>query len=241
MKRFALLTLAALLALPQLALAGDTGCFAQFRDCIFYGGDFDPNNPDADGLANETDAMVFGSPYGAATYQNFVITAQTDFRGMFTNNLSTLNPTSAYWEIRTGVSEGDGGTMIASGSASVRHTATGRSFLGFDEYSDEVLNGFVLQPGTYWFAVVPNDPTGEGRSYNSNTFGLNSFGTQIENEQYFNSSYYGANFANTSNLGNYPTFSSGVFWEALPEPSSVVLLGSGALTIAGVVRRRLRG
>src|SRR5262249_46367437 len=77
--------------------------------CAFYGGDFDPNNPNANGLANETDGIVGGSPYGAATYQNFILPTENTVIGMFSNNLSGLNPSTGYWEIRTGVSEGNGG------------------------------------------------------------------------------------------------------------------------------------
>ena len=40
---------------------------------MFYGGDFDLNDPNQNGLANENDAIVGGSPYGAATYQNFTL------------------------------------------------------------------------------------------------------------------------------------------------------------------------
>jgi len=184
--------------------------------------------------------MIYGSPYGAATYQNFVLTSKTSFNGMFTNNLSTLNPTSAYWEIRTGVSEGNGGTLIASGNTWVEHTPTGRSGFDYIEYSDAVqISPVTLEAGTYWFAVVPNDANGLGRSFNSNTFGLNSFGTQIENEQYWNSAFFGADFTNANNAGVFPTFSGGIYNQGLPEPSSLVLLGTGALTVAGVVRRRV--
>ena len=83
----------------------------------FYGGDLDPNDPNVNGLANENDAIVGGNPYGAATYQNFVVSGTPiTVGGLFTNNLSRLTPTAGYWEIRSGVSEGNGGTLIASGT-----------------------------------------------------------------------------------------------------------------------------
>jgi len=241
--------LAALLLLLLAALTLRADVF------LFYGGDFDPNNGNANGLANENDALIGGDPYGAATYQSAVNTGQagpSDYipywivGGLFTNNLSSLNPSSAYWEIRTGMSEGNGGTLIASGTATgdgFSHTPTGRSGFGYTEYSDTVSFASVwLEPGTYWFAVVPNDPNSGGRSFNSNTFGLNAVGTQVIDEQFWNSAYFGANFTNANNEGVFHTFSSGVIGSYfIPEPSSLVMLGSGLLGVAATLRRKLAG
>ena len=171
-----------LAALLLLLLAGSP-LWADCPYCMFYSGDFDPNNPNADGLANENDAFAFGNPYGAATYQNFVVTESAYIPTMFTDNLSSLDPSTGYWEIRSGVSEGNGGTIVASGTGAMRQTPTGRSAFGYSEYKDEVVVSVSLGPGTYWFAVVPNDPGNPGRSFNSNTFGLNRVGTEIDNEQ----------------------------------------------------------
>ena len=93
------------------------------------------NDPNQNGLANENDAIVGGSPYGAATFQNFNWAGGT-VTGLATNNLSGLNPTTAYWEIRSGVSEGNGGTLVASGTGATTNQATGRSDFGFNEYTN---------------------------------------------------------------------------------------------------------
>lgn len=232
MKKFALLSVFVLF-LTAFA-AAQCG-----SNCLFYAGDLDLNDPNQNGLANENDAIVSGSPYGAATYQNFTLSSSATTSALFSNNLSGLNPSTAYWEIRTGVSEGNGGTLVASGTGSTSNVATGRSDFGFSEYRNQVSATVNLTGGTqYWMAVVPQDPSNANRSFNSDTDGLNSVGTQTNNLQYFNSAFFGANFTNANNEGAFAAFSQGVIG-TVPEPSSMIMLGSGLVAAAGVVRRRL--
>jgi hypothetical protein len=232
MKKLALLSLFTLLFF-------NVGAYA--ANLYFYGGDWEPNNPNANGLSNENDTNIGGDPYGAATYQNFVAFTAITVTGLFTNNAIGYTPTSGYWEIRSGVSEGNGGTLIASGTGSVTNTPTGRSGFGLDEYNNTVSGLNVnLTANTYWFAVVPVCTTCDGRSFNTNSLdGLNAVGTQISNQQYWNSAFFGVSFTNANSAGVYPTFSSGVYAYVAPEPSSVIMLGSGLLAAAGVVRRRM--
>ena len=232
MKKVALLSLFALVfgAFAFASCPVESG-----QTCAFYGGDLNLGDPNQNGLANENDAIVGGSPYGAAVYQNFNWGGGS-VTGLATNNLSGLNPTTAYWEIRSGVSEGNGGTLIASGTAATSNQATGRSDFGFNEYTNFVSVNVSLGAGQYWMAVVPNDPGNANRSFNSDTDGTNSIGSQTSNQQFFNSAFFGANFTNTNNEGVFAQFSDAVY---TPEPSSLIMLGSGLVAAAGVVRRRL--
>jgi len=236
MKKLALLSLFAMLFAMTATFAYASCPVEAGVQCAFYAGDLDLNDPNQNGLANENDAIVGGSPYGAATYQNFNFAGGTVV-GLATNNLSQLNPSTAYWEIRSGVSEGNGGTLIASGTGATSNQATGRSDFGYTEYTNFVGGLSVnLGAGQYWMAVVPQDPNNAGRSFNSDTDGLNSVGSQNNNQQYFNSAFFGANFTNANNEGVFAAFSQAAY--VTPEPSSLIMLGSGLVAAAGVVRRR---
>lgn len=221
--------------------------FPVFGDIVgFYSGDFDPSNPDSNALANETNALVSGSPTGASTYQSFVVpTGGWTVTRLFSNNLIDFGATSAYWEIRSGVSAGDGGTLLHSGTdLAPTISATGRTALGYDEATVSVSGlSIFLAPGAYWMTVTPQDATASGRSFQTNTFGLNAIGTVPQNVAYLNSTFFGANFENANGFGVFPAFSGGVYIDAVtgvPEPVdfSIVLLGSAGL--AGLVRRRRR-
>src|SRR5262249_24755859 len=132
---------------------------------------------------------------------------------VFSDNLANTNITGATWEIRQGISEGNGGTLIASGSTTTPLvTPTGRSGFGFTEFMVEVTGLNVsLSPGTYWLNVtVVGDLT--GRSFDSTTSGANCVGTPCGNNlnAFFNSNFFGANFTSTSNQGQPTDFSMGV-------------------------------
>jgi hypothetical protein len=227
MKSFVFALLAALLLFAAFARA----------DVLFYGGDFNPSFWYSNSLSNENDSSVYGDPYGSAVYQNFVIPARQTWNvsALFSNDIMTLSPTSAYWEIRSGISEGNGGNLLASGAGYDSYHVKG----AYNEYTNTASSlDLMLAPGMYWFAVVPEAPGQQGRSYNTNTFGLNSVGTEVSDEQYFNSPYFGYNFTNADNLSIFPRFSSGVIGTVVPEPTSLIMMASGLIAVIGAVRRR---
>ena len=201
---------------------------------LFYGGDSDPNHANSDDALNSN----VGGGGSSQVYQSFTVRNRTwDVTELFSNNTLVRPGVAANveWEIREGLSPGNGGTLLYSGSnAPATVTATGRFS---QEYTVAVDVSLTLAPGTYWFSVSPM--TSSGASFESDSFGLNAVGSYTFGQQYFNSSAFGSNFVNANTEGpGLNNFSTGIIGTKagvpVPEPSSLSLM-LGGLAMLGVV------
>jgi hypothetical protein len=177
--------------------------------CLFYGGDFDSSNPNANGLANENDLAVSD----ARTYTPFTVPAGkvwtvTGALGNHLSSVSVIDPPQAKWEIRSGVSSGNGGVLLSSGTGSAVYHATGRSGFGLTEYTVRVpiSPSVVLAAGTYWVTVIPqctnpnNSQCGSARYFLSDMTDNpppNGKGHEPVKDSFFDSTYFGYSFAPT--------------------------------------------
>ena len=204
---------------------------------IWYNGDFDH----ASGLANEINTFVSD----ARVYDDFVLSAPATVGAVFSNNLMNFTGvTQAFWEIRSGVSAGNGGTVVASGTSAATQSATGASGFGLVEYTIRVGGLSVnLASGTYWLAVAPLGTGGDGGdlSYISTTSGLNAIGLPAGNNAnaFFDSAYFGNNFSSTTaSFGSeHHDYSMGVESQ-VPEPGTLLLLGAGLTALRARRGRR---
>ena len=179
-------------------------------NALWYNGDFDG----VDGLTNEENTFATGFSH---IYDDFIVTDSGgwDVTSVFSDNLMSTNATSATWEIRQGVSAGNGGTLVASGmTVTPVITPTGRSGFGFTEFMVEVTGLSVhLDPGTYWLNVTPVDNLDGGRSFDSTTSGANCIGTPCGqgDNAFLDSTLFFANFEPVADFGSqFHDFSMGV-------------------------------
>ncbi|MEO7723413.1 MAG: hypothetical protein ABIU29_01805 [Chthoniobacterales bacterium] len=177
---------------------------------LWYNGDFD----DIDGLTNEQDTFATGFSH---IYDDFNVndSAGWDVDSVFSDDLISTTVTGATWEIRQGITSGNGGTLIASGTTMTPVvTATGRSGFGFTEFMVEVTGLSVhLDPGTYHLNVTPIGNLDGNRSFNSTTSGANCIGTPCgDNDNAFlDSTLFGAIFEPVADFGSqFHDFSMGV-------------------------------
>jgi hypothetical protein len=174
--------------------------------CMFYSGDLNPSDLNAAGFSDENSLLIPGS----STYGAFSPTTTVTVTGILVNVQADANfdPVTGSYDIRSGVSEGNGGTSLASGSGNVTVAATGRNFFGLNEYTVlvQLSAPLTLNPGAYWINLTPNCTNGatdgscsDGRFFVSNTTQkANNISGQYQpaHEAFLNSAFFGFTWAN---------------------------------------------
>jgi len=213
---------------------------------LFYGGDYngDPFNPNpagdnnGNGLSDQEGAGTFDR----RVYDDFTLATASTVTGFFGNylDLQSARSTTGYYEIRTGVSAGNGGTLVASGTVGVSAAATGTLEQGdLPEMRYTTAAGSISQnlgAGTYWFCLAPVGITSSQNVFINTTIGENGIGGPLNNgNSFIDGSPF--NFTDTSSvLGSQSDWSQGVLGtQAAPEPATMAALSLGLLA---VVRRR---
>ena len=177
---------------------------------LWYNGDFDGIN----GLSNELDTSLGSGQYGH-TYDDFIVPdsdGSWTVSAVFSDDLTNTGITGATWEIRQGITEGNGGTLIASGTTDTPVvTDTGRSGFGYIEHQ-VLVNGLnVTLPAGHYFLDVVVVGNLTDRAFVSTTSKANSIGTGDPGNSWFDSNFFGFNYTSVVNILGAPTdFSMGV-------------------------------
>lgn len=190
---------------PLLVPDSRTNQPAKCSPCLWYGGDLNPSSSAAQGFANENTVLVPTT----TTYAAFQVPAGQHWEvtgalvNVLSNNFGVLDPKQAVWAITNGISSGNPGTTVATGTATAFVGPTGRTAFGLTEYTVDVTFPKVgLQPGAHWISVVPQCTNSSDSSCTSAEFFLsdtdltNQFGPADRNfAGFFNSSFFGYNYA----------------------------------------------
>jgi len=205
----------------------------------------------ADGLSSvPTGKNTFG-PALRMVYDDFTFDLPGNiiqFRMIGLNN--TIAPVGMQWEIRTGVSAGNGGTLLVSGyalngtfgplpldgSAGTPPPGTPPAGIGAYGYYDSGPSIPIhLDPGTYWIGLAPIQQAGTFDV--TTTQGLGGIGHPLNNGNafYFDSSDPQADFVSMGDQDFGLQIYTDVPTVVAPEPSVLALTG---LAVLGLILRR---
>jgi len=191
------------------------------KPCLFYAGDFDSTASDANGLANELDVIVSS---GAAVWVPVKPNGNWSVTGIFSDNfasVSTLDPATSPYGIRSGVTSGSGGKVVCSGNAKATNTDTHLSDFGYEIYATKVAakKCSLKKNTTYWENVYPvctnsgSCDGGDYRAFNANDDGAEAhkFGpAEPANDSFFNSVFFGSTWEPSSDQQSSSRFSVGL-------------------------------
>jgi hypothetical protein len=200
---------------------------------LFYGGNYDGR-------------IGFPSQWApnlqALTFDDFGLSQASTLQSIWGNFglLQTVDdfiPTEAYCEIRSGISSGNGGSLLFSGMLPVQIVPTGVSQWGLPEYQILADVNLTLPAGIYWLGMAPVGNSIWDEAYISSTSGGNtgpagdpnppSTGFPLADGMSYFYDPVGYNFVpmadTTAGAGTWD-FSYGVSGvEEVPEPSPVSL------------------
>ena len=211
-----------------------------WSDVLFYGGD---------PLGGGCSCTIGPGQLDSRVYDNFIVPSvcgrSSSWRvdclfGYYA--FDTTEPlTSAYYEIRQGISRGNGGTLLYKGTADAALAGTFATRDNGDVYRVECpVSGLTLDPGEYWVTLAPIVTEPSKQYFVSLTEGVNGIGSPIlDGLSFVDSPSYRYNWAPGSDwYGGRPDSSIGLIGKVLPEPASLAALAAGLFGLCALDWRR---
>lgn len=169
----------------------------------------------------------------ARVYDNFLVSGTGwHVTALYAEFLTDFVPEFAYWEVRSGISNGFGGTLLHSVTSSViGFTDLGDAF-GLNHLGLAIggFDPFDIGPGVYWLTIAPVGDNGQ--AFLGTTDGSNGVNAVTDLKFFWDAPAFGSVFNDEPPEFGVPTdfaygLDGGSLDSVVPEPSSVVLLGTG--------------
>ncbi len=186
--------------------------FCPKKTCLYYAGDFDSTDSNANGLfnANDSSAGLDGQVWvGVLPTKAATITGST-FNEFFTSGYSGTNPTP--FQIQTGITTGNAGKITCNTSGNATMVTYGESDFGLVQFSYtikklkkscNVKNG---KKGASYVNLLPTSSNGYG--YLVDTNGTGHIGWPNDpNDCYFNGAAFGVTYGSCNSQGTFELLS----------------------------------
>jgi hypothetical protein len=206
--RAAPLTIAALLIVVL-----SNAAFAAPTNVLWYSGD--PTGGDWVNAATNVDDIRHWQPFTVTDALGWTVDTVYSVGDSFGN-------ANAEWSIRSGMSVGNPGTALFSGTGPII-----ASPLAGKTANEILIPDVFLAPGTYWLEVATIGDGGTGGGGITATDGTNSVGTTPALDSIRNWPNQNQYYQTYSD----PILSSGVTGAVVPEPATLALLGLGGLLL----------
>jgi hypothetical protein len=193
--------------------------------------------------ANQIRAMTFDNFTWTPTFSNVVDSVGGHFHAFGDFN-GTFHDT-AYWEIRTGMSNNVAGTLVTSGSGTVVWVPTSFTQGGFPVWRTHVdVLDFPLPAGNYWFGLAIGSSTRPAGAYVASTTGASGIGGPLNDSLSIYYQIFGAtvtwDYVESAiiNPPNVSGFDPSYYIRVVPEPHALMILGMGLATLLGARPKR---
>ena len=179
------------------------------KSCLYYAGDFDSTDSNADGLlnANDTGLVYEGATWVGVKPPNTVTVTGVTFNEFFSIGFVGTNP--APFQTQVGITEGNAGTTVCKTTGNATLKVYGESYNGFTQYGftvKKLAKACQVQAGSKGATYVNLQPqSANGYAYTANVEDAKPkghYGWKNDlNDCYFDSATFGLNYVTCDSQG----------------------------------------
>lgn len=225
--KYVLFLVAMLAGICNVATAQRSYC----KPCLWYAGDFDSNDSNANGMADEKDILVEDATVSVPfTVPKGKVWKITGALGLWAWSNLILDPAQVDWSFAKGVRAGHAGKRIKAGTSSATYVAD--SCLGSEAVCVTIVTkgiSVTLTEGRYWMTLVPYCTNSHDQGCTDQRYFLMDVEDKPPHNHYGPKNVLDASYATSKQFGYYyaPTWgSSGTCSGSGCDAFSVGLIGT---------------